>query len=75
MVLPFPAKIGYEKSKKMLTFYSQGHILLLQAQVALYTRLAEFTFKRHVMSSATGPPTGGFFYARKVLYEPIHILG
>ena len=38
---------------------------------ALYTRVTEFTLKRHLMSSVVGPPLGKIKYSFKAFRSPV----
>ena len=49
-----------KKTKKPLTFFLKTAYNNIAGSNTLYTRVTEFAFKRHVMSSGMGPPLGGF---------------
>lgn len=58
---------------KIVDFFKDIAYTYIAGRDTLYTRVTELAFKRHVMSSVMGPPSGGFFY-EKVKHEHLCIL-
>lgn len=59
--------------KTMLTTHNVIAYNINAGRNTLYTRVPELTFKRHVMSSATGTAVIGGFFCMEKVYEYFYL--